>query len=365
MIPAKKKKVAIIGTNGIPARYGGYETLAEYITKYLSEEFDFTVYCSKTQPRLYKEYNASKLKYLPLQANGWKGIIYDIVTLLHAAFYSDIILYLGPGAGFMVPILKLFGKPIIVNHGGLNEWEREKYSAFQKLIAKIGHKYAAKYATYNIADNLLLRHSIQKSFGVDARIIRYGGDHATNVEIDTDLTNKYSFIRDRYFVNVSRAQIDNNLHLVLEAFKSTPEKILVMVSNWSVSSYGVTLKNEYKNKYSNIVILDAVYEPKEINAIRGNASAYIHSHSYCGTSPSLVEAMSLGLPILSFDVPTNRETTKEKAFFFKNESDLQNLINTLSEIDLANNGKKMKTIADLEYTWLSISSKYADLFRAK
>lgn len=359
-----KRKVAIVGTNGIPARYGGYETLAEYLTKYLSDEFDFTIYCSKAQTRLYKEYNASKLKYLPLKANGWKGIIYDIVTLSHAAIYSDVILYLGPGAGFMVPILKLFGKPIIVNHGGLNEWEREKYSAFQKLIAKLGHKYAAKYATYNIADNLLLRHSIKKSFGVDARIIRYGGDHAINVKIDTDLANKYPFIRDRYFVNVSRAQIDNNLHLVLEAFKSTPQKTLVMVSNWSVSNYGIELKKEYKNKYPNIVILDAVYEHKEINAIRGNASAYIHSHSYCGTSPSLVEAMSLGLPILSFDVPTNRETTNEKAFFFKNVDDLQNLIKTVSEIDLTYNGIEMKTIADMEYTWHSISTKYADLFRS-
>ena len=110
-----------------------------------------------------------------MKANGWQGILYDIVTLSHAVFYSDIILYLGPGAGFIVPILKIFRKPILVNHGGLNEWEREKYSGFQKFIAKVGHKYAAKYATYNIADNLLLRESIQKSFGVDARIIRIWG----------------------------------------------------------------------------------------------------------------------------------------------------------------------------------------------
>lgn len=359
----RKIKVAIVGTNGIPARYGGYETLADYLTKYLSDEFDFTVYCSKTQPKFYKEYNSSKLKYIALKANGWQSIFYDICTLFHAAFNSDVILYLGPGAGYIIPFIKVFKKKIIVNHGGLNEWEREKYSGFQRFIARSGHKYAAKYADYNIADNFLLRNSIKNEFGVDSRVIRYGGDHATKVQIDYDLVNKYPFLNDNYFVNVSRAQVDNNLHLVLDAFKNVPEKILVMVSNWSVSGYGMGLKCEYKDKYPNIVILDAVYEPKEINAIRGNASAYIHSHSYCGTAPSLVEAMSLGLPVFSFDIPTNRETTKEKAFFFKNSNELKNLIKSMSKEDLNINGKEMKSIADAEYTWLSVSSKYADMFR--
>jgi glycosyltransferase involved in cell wall biosynthesis len=272
-------------------------------------------------------------------------------------------LYLGPGAGFIIPIIKLSGKTIIVNHGGLNEWEREKYSHFQRFIAKLGHKYAAMSATFNISDNLLLKESLKKTFGIDALVIKYGGDHATKIDIDANLINKYPFLGDKYFINVSRAQIDNNLHIVLESFKTLKEEVIVMVSNWSVSNYGKALKSEYKDRYSNIIILDSIYELKEINAIRGNATAYIHGHSFCGTSPSLVEAMSLGLPILSFDVQTNRETTQDKAFFFRNEIDLRNLITSLGIEDLAINGHEMKKIADIEYKWSSISLKYADLFR--
>jgi glycosyltransferase involved in cell wall biosynthesis len=359
-----KKRVSIIGTNGIPAHYGGYETLAEYLTKYLYDEFDFTVYCSKTQPKLYKDYNGSKLKYIALKANGWQSIIYDIYTLSHAIFRADVILYLGPGAGFIIPILALFKKKIIVNHGGLNEWERKKYSGFQRFVAKMGHKYAAKYSTFNIADCHLLKESILSAFGADCEVIRYGGDHAIKVEIDNELLKKYSFLNDNYFVNISRAQVDNNLHLVLAAFKDTQERKLVMVSNWAVSSYGLELKNEYGNKYPNIILLDAIYEQKEINAIRGNAIAYIHSHSYCGTSPSLVEAMSLGLSIFSFDIPANRETTKNKAFFYKNNDELKNLIMSVKEDDLKINRKEMKSIADKEYTWQLIISQYANLFRS-
>ncbi len=362
---AKKKTVAIIGTNGVPASYGGYETLAENIIGYLSDDFKFSIYCSQTQKiknNNTKEYKSAELIYIPLKANGWQSIIYDIISLFHASFTKDIILYLGPGAGFAVPFLKLFRKKIIVNHGGLNEWEREKYSSFQRFVAKLGHKYAAKYATFNIADNFLLRDSIKHDFGVNSEVIRYGGDHAIEVNPDHELVNKYPFLETKYYINVSRAQVDNNLHLVLEAFKEIPEMKLVMVSNWSISNYGTKLKEEYKNKYSNIIILDAIYNSIEINAIRSNAIAYIHSHSYCGTSPSLVEAMSLGLPVISFDVPTNRETTKNKALFFKNSKDLTEKLLAANKTDISIVSREMKKIAEKDYTWAYISSQYSALF---
>ncbi|GHT09245.1 rhamnosyltransferase [Bacteroidia bacterium] len=359
----KKRKVSIVGTNGIPAHYGGYETLADYLTQYLSDEFDFVVFCSKNNSRDLTNYNNAKLLHLPLKANGWQSLFYDTYTLFYSALYSDIILYLGPGAGFIVPIIKLFQKKIIVNHGGLNEWEREKYSKFQKNIAKLGHKYAAKFANINITDNNLLQKSILNAFGADSIVIRYGGDHAVKTIPTREIIEKYPFLEEEYYVNVSRAQVDNNLHIVLNAFKDIPEKRLVMVSNWNISLYGTELKKEYYNKYPNIILLDAVYEISEINAIRGCAKAYIHSHSYCGTSPSLVEAMCLGLPIFSYDVPTNRETTKGKAYFFKSSEDLKNSIldggNSLKECS-----ENMKVISENEYTWSKISAQYAELFRS-
>lgn len=359
----KKIKVGIVGTNGIPARYGGWETLSEHLTKCLSDDFDFTVYCSRLQPQLHKTFNGAKLIYVPLKANGWQSIFYDILTIFHSAIFSDVILYLGPGAGFVIPIVNLLNKKVIVNHGGLNEWERPKFSRLEKFFSKLGHKGACRFAAVNIADNFLLRDSLKKTFGVDSFVIRYGGDHAIKVKNDNDLVTKYPFLLAKFFVNVSRAQIDNNLHLVLEAFKNMPDKMLVMVSNWSISTYGVELKNEYCNKYTNIVILDAVYDSKEINAIRGNAFAYIHSHSYCGTSPSLVEAMSLGLPIVSFDVPTNRESTKNEAYFFSDSPSLINIVSSISEEQLKICGQKMNEIARKEYTWRYICSQYSNLFR--
>ena len=92
----KKIKVALIGTNGIPAKYGGFETLTEYLAKGLNKEFEVTVYCSKTpkEKRLKQLYN-SKLLYLPFKANGWQSMIYDAFSIFHAFFISDVLVILG------------------------------------------------------------------------------------------------------------------------------------------------------------------------------------------------------------------------------------------------------------------------------
>lgn len=360
----RKIKVAIVGTNGVPAAYGGYETLADNLAKQLGEVVDLTIYCSKTQKEKHyieeKIYNHAKLRYSQLKANGVQSLLYDSLSLVRSAIKDDVILYLGPGAGIMVPILRFFGcrKNIIVNHGGLNEWEREKFSKTQKWFTKEMHKCAAKYATYNIADNNLYRKSLKDAFGTDSVIIRYGGDHAKRVSYNKDLLQKYPFLDKEYAVSVSRAQVDNNLHIVLDAYSKMPDRLLVLVSNWQVSDYGKGLREKYYNKYPNIYVLDAVYDPIEINAIRSNAQFYIHSHSRCGTAPSLCEAMSLGLAIISFDVPVNHETTREQALFFRDADTLVEAVKDVTPEQTGLLAEASAKTAEEEFKWSHIAEQY-------
>ncbi len=359
----EKVKVYIVGTHGVPARYGGFETLADFLCQKLSKEFDITVYCNahKYPERSAKYFNAN-LIYLKWEANGFKGIFYDFFTYIHALMKADIILYLSPvGSGFMTPLKLLTKKKVIVNHGGLNEWEREKLNSLQKRWAKFNHRIASKYADINIADNRLYQQSLKDNFNAESVVIRYGGDHVKKIlSNDKPLAEKYPFVKGKYAVSVSRAQLDNNIHIVLEAFEKFTDYKIVLVSNWQVSKYGMDLKEKYKD-HPNMILLDAIYDKDELDFVRGNGYVYIHSHSRCGTAPSLVEAMNLDNAIISFDVPTNRETTKDEAVFFNDSTSLIQVLKSLDTKSMEYNRKKMKEIASSEYTWEIISEQYRDV----
>ncbi|WP_295591474.1 DUF1972 domain-containing protein [uncultured Lamprocystis sp.] len=352
-----------MGTHGVPARYGGFETLADFLCQYLADEFDITVYCNAHKyPDQPAEYHGAKLKYIKIEANGFKGIFYDLITYVMALPKSDIILYLSPvGSGFMTPLKFFTRTKVLVNHGGLNEWEREKLTWFQQRWAKFNHMVAARYADVNIVDNELYRGSLKDNFDADSIVIRYGGDHANKIAADNAaLACKYPFVKERYAVSVVRAQLDNNIHLLLEAFENFNRFKLVVVSNWEVSSYGRDLKKRYSNR-DNMILLDAIYAKDELDFVRGNGYLYIHSHSRCGTAPSLVEAMSLGQAIISFDVATNRETTEGNAFFFTDAASLERLLRDLGDEEIAANRAEMKRIARSKYRWEVISRQYREL----
>jgi glycosyltransferase involved in cell wall biosynthesis len=360
-----KKKVAIVGTAGLPSNYGGFETLAQNLVKNLGSRYEFVVYCKKT-PRARRQptFLGARLVYLPFDSNGWQSLLYDIASLFHAFSTADVILYLGPGAGCMLPVNRLFAKNLVVNHGGLNEWERDKLSAIEKRYIFISHMIAARCSTNNVSDNFLLQRNIKQIFREDSVVIRYGGNHTSIPEDDPELQARYPFIREPYFVSVARAQIDNNLHVLIEAFKDMPDKKLVLVSNWSVSIYGRALFEQNQN-INNIVLLPAIYDLRHLDYIRSRAAAYIHTHSSCGTAPSLVEAICLGLPIISWDVPTNRETTRERALYFNSKESLQAVISAVTQADLDAVKGALRPLATEEYRWDRICEQYAELFDYK
>ena len=162
----KKIRVHIVGTHGVPARYGGFETLADFLCQHLAQDFDITVYCnSQKYPEKEKNYFGAKLVYIPLNASGFKGIIYDFLTYTRACVSADVILYLSPvGSGIITPLRYFFSTKVVVNHGGLNEWEREKLGWFQKKWAKLNHHVAAVFSDINIADNELYKKSLKDNF---------------------------------------------------------------------------------------------------------------------------------------------------------------------------------------------------------
>ena len=132
-----------------------------------------------------------------------------------------------------------------------------------------------------------------------------------------------------------------------------------MVGNWQKSEYGKELKEQY-SKYSNIHLLEPIYESHEINWIRSNASLYVHGHSAGGTNPSLVEAMNFGLPILAFDCVYNKATTEGKCLYWKTAEDIISINKksaTFEEI-----ADFMGELGNKLYSWKNIAKKYNSLY---
>ena len=362
-----KKKISIIGIVGVPANYGGYETLVENLIDHIDyTKFEITIYCSsysyKNQKKL-KVYKNCKLVYIPIKANGVWGFFYDNISLLDSTIKKvDVVLALGTASSFSYFFLKPFiNLKYIVNLDGQDN-KREKFNTKTKKLLSIVRKMSVKTADKVIADNDAVLADLTTKIRKKSTLIEYGGDQVFKYE-NIEKLNGMNLKKGNYFFKVCRIEPENNIHLILKAIKNTSQT-LVCVGNWSNSAYGENLKSIYALE-ENIILLDPIYEPNKLNLLRSNAIAYVHGHSRGGTNPSLVEAMNLSLFVISFDVVYNRNTLENLGVYFKDDLELNNIIKDFQKnAYYYTTRKKIFEVAKRRYTWEVISNKYISLINS-
>lgn len=358
-------KVAIIGTVGVPANYGGFETLVEQLVRHNdSDDLQYAVYCSK---KSYNDerwvYHGAKTEYVGLQANGMQSIPYDILSLLKAAKRSDVVLILGVSGCAFLPVFRMFSKKkLVINIDGL-EHRRDKWNKWARKFLKYSEKQAVKYGDVIVTDNKGITDYVMQEYGKPSELIAYGGDH---VMIDVpeqrqkEILQDYGLDKDGYSLGICRIEPENNVHTILEAYAGLPDRRLVFIGNWQKSEYGRGLVEKYGN-LPNIKLISAVYDLDKLYALRNNCSIYLHGHSAGGTNPSLVEAMFFGKPIVAFDCVYNRESTENKAIYFNSASDLTSKLDDIT----SSIGNAMSEIASRRYTWATIARQYESLYPSR
>lgn len=351
-------KVAVVGTVGVPASYGGLETLVDQII--VEEELSWTVYCSSIHydicPRTYKNAN---LIYIPLGANGPVSVLYDIFSILHGIFsgYRQFLI-LGTSGATIIPVIKFLipSSHMVTNIDGI-EWRREKWQGFlAKRFLKFSERLAVKYSSVVIADNEIIAEYVDKEYARECKIIAYGGDHA--FVTPAALSSEQAAIVDKpFYLALCRIEPENNVSLILQAFSEVQER-LIFFGNWHSSDYGRRLRNEFCN-VENIVLLDPVYDENILAIYRSRCIAYIHGHSAGGTNPSLVEMMHFKKPIVAFDCVYNRATMENHGSFFNSADTLKALTENAEDLP---GGEELQDVAQRRYKWHDIRKQYLELF---
>lgn len=357
--------IALLGTVGVPASYGGFETLAENLVRYhhahaLNDSLH--VYCSG---RAYAEqrsvYLSAMMHYVPLSANGVQSIPYDIWSLFSAVFRgSDRILLLGVSGAVVLPILRLLSRVRIVTNIDGIEWRREKWRGAAKRFLRFSERIAVRYSHDVVADNEGIADYVRETYRRNCHVIAYGGDHAVQIE-----PKPYEgSLPDRFAFALCRIEPENNVEMILEALSRQTSVPLVFVGNWDNSAYGKGLRERFCG-LSHLHLLNPIYDVGVLRYLRERALLYVHGHSAGGTNPSLVEMMHFGVPVAAFDCVFNRYTTDGKAWYFANPDQLVALVTLMSPDKADENGAAMYGLAQERYTWDAIGAAYFRLLNSE
>ncbi len=361
-------KVAILGTRGIPANYGGFETFADEISVELVRRgHEVTVYgrrpffsrstteslngvISLKTPTIYS-------KYLETPLHAVTSFI-DVVTKRN----FDILLLCNAANSPFALILKLFSKtPLVINVDGI-ERKRKKWGLLGRLGYRLGEFCSVKFATQIVSDADVIKQYYLDSFGVESKVIRYGAN--APVIAPGPVHEMFNLIPGEYFLYVSRLEPENNALGVIEAFVASGiDRQLVIVGD---APYADEYKAKLRSAANERVIFTGFQFGKAYRELRCNCFAYIQASEVGGTHPALVEAMAHGNYVIANDVPEHREVLKEYGEYYQknNFNELAQLIKRISTMSLKERrlcGSHAQRYAQEQYSWRAITDQYEKL----
>lgn len=377
--------VFIIGSRGLPAKYGGFETFVqELVTYQQSSKIHYHVAClSDSQHHTHFDYRGADCFTIKAPKLGPARVIaYDMMAINYALqlvkiqkIEHPIFYILGNTIGaFIKPFISKIhahGGRVFVNPDGL-EWKRAKWPKLVQFYLKKAEKGMANSVDLVISDNIGIEDYIKTSYPQSkTTCIAYGTDLIPSSLTAQDDKVRHYFeqwhIKEKnYYLIVGRFVPENNYEIAIKEFMdSDTQRDLVIVCNHEGNAYFDKLKEQtHFEQDKRIKFVGTVYDRELLNYLRENAFAYIHGHEVGGTNPGLLEALGHTDLNLVYDVTFNKTVAELSAFYWtKSSGSLLKLINDADKkYDFSDYGKRAKAIIQKEYTWEKIVGEYEDLF---
>jgi len=360
-------RIAILGTRGIPANYGGFETFAEELSwRLVARGHEVAVYCrSNRYPNdrspVYRGVQRCLLPTIPLKHTD--TVVHGFLSAWHAAFGSyDVVYFCNTANGFWTLIPRLFGKHVAINVDGL-EWERRKWGMLGRFWHRLGARACTIFPHAIVTDAQVIHDYYKKAYGVESYLIPYGAPTA-RVET-TEALDRFGLKPQRYVLYVSRFEPENNPDKVVRAFEQVRTDLnLVMVGD---APYAPDFVRQVKaTRDPRIIFTGYVYGTGYIE-LQSHAYAYVHATEVGGTHPALIEALGLGNCVLVNATPENLEVAGDAGMPFdaRRPDDLAAKIQYLidhSEIAEANRHRAVKRVEEI-YSWDRIADLTEQLCR--
>ncbi|MCX6559674.1 MAG: DUF1972 domain-containing protein [Candidatus Aminicenantes bacterium] len=360
-------RIALIGTRGVPARYGGFETCAEELGRRLAARgHDVRVYCrdSPDQPRL-STYLGMSLIHLPaIRTRSLETLSHVFLAMLHALVRkNDIILVFNYASSPLLAIPSWLGRRIVLHMDGM-EWARQKWAGLGHLYFALAEKLAVTLPIPLISDARAIQSYYRERHGRETVFLSYGAPLLSSRR--PEILDRLGLKPRGYFLQMARFEPENNIHLTLRAFEELEtDKVLVLIGG-----------SAYKSRYMEILDssrdprvrrLGFCYDQDTLRELLCHSYAYIHGNEAGGTNPGLLQALAAGSFVIARDVVFNREVASDAALYYpKTAAGLRAEMAWAVDHprDLEAGRERARAIIRSRYNWDRVTDGYEELFRS-
>lgn len=355
--------IAIAGTRGIPASYGGFETFAEELaTRLSSRGHRVTVYCRSHNVRHpERTWRGVRLVVLPtIPTKHLDTLAHTLLSMLHSLFQGyDVMLVCNAANAVFTWVPRVAGVPVALNVDGI-ERMRRKWGPAARLFYRVSEHLAMVLPSVIVTDAAVIRDYFREKLGAESVMIAYGAD--TVSAASTDFIRSLGLRPREYLLYVSRLEPENNAHQVIEAYGQID-------TNWPLVIVGDA---PYARRYirelkatadSRVLFTGAIYGEGYLE-LRSHAYAYVQATEVGGTHPALLEAMAAGNCVLARDTPEHREVLASTGLYYNDVSGLRaRIAEILAEPALAERlGELAAGRVRTLYSWDRIVDEYEALF---
>lgn len=360
-------KIAILGTRGIPANYGGFETFAEELSARLAERGHEVIVYGRSNHIAFPHahYRGARVKYLPTIAHKYLDTVaHTFLSTLHVMLTErrvDVILYCNAANAIFSCWPRLLGVRTVINVDGL-ERQRRKWNALGRGWYRLSERLSTFLPNGIVTDAEVIRAYYRSQYGRDSWFIPYGAD-ALRDESCAAL-EPLGLSPDEYFLYVSRLEPENNALLVVQAFEQiqTAKKLVIVGTAPYANEYIARLKS---TRDPRILFPGSIYGAG-YRQLQSHAFAYIHATEVGGTHPALIEALGRGCATLYLNTPENAEVAGDAALPFSHseESCAAQMCRLLKDASLRRelSVRARKRVA-ARYNWQIVTTQYEELLR--